>query len=68
MTIVNTPSQGTATTNNDGTITYTPTSLVNGTDSFTYTVNNSFGQTSNEATVTLELICAGDNASVNLCA
>jgi len=68
VTIVNPPIVGTVNVNNDGTITYTPSSAITGSDGFTYTVDNTFGQTSNTATVTVDLLCAGGDASINLCA
>ncbi|GAB5518596.1 MAG: hypothetical protein RhofKO_08470 [Rhodothermales bacterium] len=46
-------SNGTAVANADGTVTYTPSSDFNGTDTFTYTVNDDGGATSNAATVTV---------------
>lgn len=67
VTIVSPPSDGTAIPQPDGTIIYTPDTSFEGTDSFTYTVSNSFGQASNAATVEVEVICAGGDGSVNLC-
>lgn len=68
VVVTQTPTLGTVLVNNDGTITYTPTSATTGTDSFEYTVDNTFGQTSNAATVTVDLLCAGGDVSVNVCA
>ncbi len=54
VTIVSPPGRGAANVNpTTGAITYTPTSGALGTDSFTYTVNDNDGATSNEATVTI---------------
>jgi Ca2+-binding RTX toxin-like protein len=47
--------KGTATVNPDGTITYTPNAGESGEDSFTYTVADDDGATSNEATVTVTI-------------
>ncbi len=47
--------KGTATVNPDGTITYTPNAGASGEDSFTYTVQDDFGVTSNAATVTVTI-------------
>ncbi|MEZ5866177.1 MAG: Ig-like domain-containing protein [Geminicoccaceae bacterium] len=47
--------KGTATVNPDGTITYTPDGVQSGEDSFTYTVKDNIGATSNEATVTVTI-------------
>ncbi|WP_251954800.1 PKD domain-containing protein, partial [Salinibacter ruber] len=47
------PSNGTATANEDGTVTYDPTDGFNGTDSYTYTVADNQGARSGEATVTI---------------
>ena len=49
--IVNNPANGTLVNNVDGTVTYTPNADFNGPDSFTYTVQDDDGATSNEATV-----------------
>jgi hypothetical protein len=53
VTLVSNPSHGTAVVNADGTITYTPASNFTGTDTFTYTVMDDNGATSNAATVTI---------------
>lgn len=65
--IVDPPSNGVAVPQTDGSIIYTPNTGFEGDDSFTYTVNNVFSLTSNEATVDVEVICAGGDGSVNLC-
>ncbi|WP_281169879.1 Ig-like domain-containing protein [Olivibacter sitiensis] len=53
VTIVTGPEHGTATVNADGTVTYTPNEGYTGDDSFTYTVSDENGLTSNEATVNI---------------
>jgi len=50
------PSDGTASANSDGTITYAPDDGFTGTDSYTYTVEDEDGAESNEATVTIEVV------------
>ncbi|MGZ3757715.1 MAG: CshA/CshB family fibrillar adhesin-related protein [Mucilaginibacter sp.] len=55
LQIVTAPAHGTTTINADGTITYTPNNNYVGLDSFTYTVKDAFGTTSNVATVTLSV-------------
>ncbi len=52
VTVATAPSSGAAVPNADGTITYTPVSGTTS-DSFTYTVADDLGATSNEATVTI---------------
>ena len=47
------PGHGSALANGNGTVTYTPTAGYVGSDSFTYTVRDTFGATSNSATVTI---------------
>jgi ELWxxDGT repeat protein len=47
------PSHGTAASGSNGTLVYTAAAGFSGTDSFTYTVNDNQGATSNPATVTL---------------
>lgn len=49
------PDSGTARVNPNGTITYTASATAEGVDSFTYTVRNSTGAISNEATVVISL-------------
>ncbi|MEX0936523.1 MAG: Ig-like domain-containing protein, partial [Pirellulales bacterium] len=55
VSLVDDVENGTLTLNNDGTFTYTPELEFSGTDTFTYMVSAE-GQTSNVATVTLEII------------
>ncbi len=61
VTVVSAPANGTATANVDGTITYTPEPDFNGSDSFTYTVDDNEGETSNEATVTVTVNDVNDD-------
>ncbi|PSQ67271.1 MAG: hypothetical protein BRD32_00975, partial [Bacteroidetes bacterium QH_2_64_74] len=53
VAVENKPSDGTTSVNNDGTITYTPNDGFTGEDSYTYTVDDNDGATSDEATVTI---------------
>ncbi|MCJ8273572.1 MAG: Ig-like domain-containing protein, partial [Psychrosphaera sp.] len=55
VTVVDAPSNGTATANADGTITYAPTSGFVGSDSFTYTVMDDLNVVSNVATVAITI-------------
>ncbi len=58
------PSHGTLTLNSDGSFTYVPATGYSGTDTFTYLVNNTFGN-SNTATVSITVnappVAAGDS-------
>lgn len=60
------PTSGTANPLPDGTIIYTP-SITTGTDTFQYTVSNVTGDVSLPATVTVDIICAGDDNNTQLC-
>ena len=60
VNIVGSPTNGTATDNNDGTITYTPDAAFSGSDSFTYRVRDSQGALSNTATVTVTISSVND--------
>jgi len=53
--IVSDASDGTTSNNGDGTVTYTPDTGFTGEDSFTYTVDDNEGATSNAATVTVNV-------------
>jgi hypothetical protein len=53
VVIVSNPAHGLLLDNGDGTFVYTPTRNFNGTDTFTYRVEDSEGLSSNEATVTV---------------
>lgn len=55
VTIVKAPKRGDVSLNDDGTVTYTPTENKVGKDSFVYTVTDSAGNTSQEATVRIEI-------------
>ena len=53
VTIFSNPSNGNASVNADGSVTYTPNTGFYGIDSFSYTVRDDIGAASNEATVTV---------------
>ena len=53
VAITGNPTNGSAVAHTDGTVTYTPDNGFDGTDTFTYTVNDNQGATSNQATVTV---------------
>jgi len=53
IAITTNPTQGTIVVNKDGTLAYTPNNNFVGTDTFTYTVANNDGTTSDPATVTV---------------
>ncbi len=59
VSIVSNASDGNAVANGDGTITYTPNNGFTGGDSFTYTVEDNLGATSNQASV---VITVGPNS------
>lgn len=69
IVIVQQPQHGSLVVNNDGTVTYTHDGSDTTTDSFTYTINDIDGLTSNTATVTLTIsqppVAVDDNASVD---
>ena len=61
VAIVSPPGQGSTSINTTtGAITYTPTANSNGSDSFTYTVNDAEGATSNTATVSISVTAVND--------
>lgn len=60
------PTSGAAYVQN-GKVYYTGNKNTTGSDTIKYTVDNTYGTTSNEATVTITAICAGPDTSVNLC-
>lgn len=66
LTIVTPPSNGVAVPSS-GQIVYTANPGFSGNDTFTYTVQNLFGITSDPATVTVEVICAGGTATIVAC-
>lgn len=61
-TIVKKPSRGEVTLTGDGTFRYTPRKNKVGTDTFRYTVTDSHGLVSGEATVTVEILKPADKA------
>jgi hypothetical protein len=63
VSIVMGVSDGSTFDNGNGTVTYTPDTGFTGTDTFSYTVNDNDGATSNEATVTVE-VTAGNQPPV----
>jgi hypothetical protein len=67
VTVASAPVYGTAVSNADGTITYTPNRNYEGSDSFTYNFKDTYGSQSNTATVSITVICAGENAAVTVC-
>jgi regulation of enolase protein 1 (concanavalin A-like superfamily) len=56
LTIVNAPTSGTVSVDANGLVNYTHDGSATSTDSFTYTVNDNEGATSNEATVNLSIV------------
>ncbi|GJM28772.1 MAG: hypothetical protein DHS20C17_14070 [Cyclobacteriaceae bacterium] len=58
--IVDLPLNGTAVSNPDGTVTYTPNPEFNGDDDFTYTVEDDLGAVSNIATVSIQVASVND--------
>lgn len=61
--LVKEPKRGTVTIAEDGTFLYTPNKNKVGKDSFTYTVTDSAGNTSNEATITVKIAKPTDAAA-----
>ncbi|MBD2200773.1 MULTISPECIES: Calx-beta domain-containing protein [Calothrix] len=64
LAIATQPTNGTVTVNSNGTITYTPKANFNGTDSFTYTIKDNNGETSNPAAVSITVTPAANNPPV----
>ena len=64
LTIVTSPSNGSVTLNNDGSFLYTPALNFNGTDTFTYRINNTLAN-SNVATVTITVNAINDPPVAN---
>ena len=56
IVVVNAPTQGTLNNNNDGTLTYTPAAGIDplAGDSFSYTIDDDSGESSNQATVSIQ--------------
>ncbi|MEJ2754381.1 MAG: tandem-95 repeat protein, partial [Gammaproteobacteria bacterium] len=61
VTVVTSVTHGQLINNGDGTLAYTPSENYNGSDSFTYTVQDNESGTSNTATVTLTVTSVNDN-------
>jgi hypothetical protein len=61
------PTLGTATVLSDGTINYTAPAGTLGIDTFTYIIRDVLGNASNQAVVTVEMICAGLDSTVSVC-
>jgi VCBS repeat-containing protein len=61
ITIVDQPANGTLLNNSNGTVDYTPNADFLGTDTFTYTIDDADGATSNTATVTITVDPVNDN-------
>jgi len=59
------PLNGTVVSNSDGTVTYTPNQDYNGTDQFSYTVNDTTGLTSGAATVSVSVAAINDAPIAN---
>jgi hypothetical protein len=66
VTITTPPSNGTAIWNGTGVL-YTPNPTFSGNDSFEYTVANAAGAVSDPATVTVEVLCAGEGGTITVC-
>ena len=66
LTITSGPSNGIANVSN-GMIFYTPNFNFSGNDVITYTVENAAGGVSPNATVTIEVLCAGEGGQIILC-
>ena len=60
VTIVSQPKRGTVEVSDDGTVTYTPNENKVGKDSFTYTVTDTAGNVSEEATVRIRILKPSD--------
>lgn len=65
--IVDYPTKGTVSLPDNGTVVYIPNVGETGTDTFTYSVSDTSGGVSNVATVTIDIICAGESNSVVTC-
>ena len=63
LTIVASPANGTALSNGDGTVTYTPNATFGGTDMFAYTVKDNLGNVSNSASVIVEVTPPAGNVA-----
>lgn len=67
VSITSSPTKGVASLPGNGTILYTPNSGQIGADSLQYTVKNTSGSESSAATVTIDIICAGEVGAVSVC-
>ena len=65
--IVTLPSLGSVQVLSDGKIKYTPESDVQSATTFQYTIQDVLGNTSNTATVTVTVICSGQNSTYSVC-
>lgn len=61
------PSDGVVSVQATGTIIYTPNAGFEGVDTFDYTVADVFGERSAPATVTVTVVCAGEDTEVTIC-
>lgn len=69
LQIITGPANGTAFINTDWRIVYTPNATFQGTDTITYKVGNNAVPVvySNTGTVTIDVVCAGEAATVTVC-
>lgn len=67
VTVVTAPTKGVISNPLDGTLIYTALLGQVGTDTFTYTVTNLAGITSEPETVDIEITCAGEDAVLSVC-
>lgn len=67
INITQDPTKGSITLIGDGTAVYTAGFGESGSDTIKYTVDNTNGATSNEATVTITISCAGSDSFFSLC-
>jgi anthranilate/para-aminobenzoate synthase component II len=65
VAIVTSPTSGTAASNGNGTVTYTPNAGFTGSDSFTYTVADAQSAVSNQATVTVTVNAASTEVVID---
>lgn len=66
LIITTAPSVGNASVS-AGNIIYTPPAGYNGTVTIQYTVEDQFGNVSNAATLSIEMICAGESSIISIC-
>lgn len=67
VVIVTYPTNGSINLDSTGRVSYTSNVGYSGVDTFTYKVANTDGEYSNNAVVTIDVICAGEDTSVNSC-